>query len=60
MASDVAIDLFAGTMSGVAECLVCQPLDMLKTRLQLTTGAAGFRAVGHAILKEGGVWQFYR
>lgn len=51
----------AGAISGVVEGATIQPLEMLKTRAQINTGAH-MRLIPAAreIIKEGGVLQFYR
>ena len=58
--TDVAF--VAGAVAGVFECLVVQPLDMVKTRFQLHAGNSR-PAVSEALmalLREGGVPRLYR
>jgi len=51
----------AGAITGIVETLVIQPLDMLKTRLQLLEGTTQrlWPAV-KSIWREGGFFRFYR
>jgi len=51
----------AGAITGIVETLVIQPLDMVKTRLQLLEGVNGrlIPAV-KSIWREGGFFRFYR
>lgn len=53
--------LNAGAVSGVVEGLSIQPLEMLKTRFQIHTGAPlkVWPTVAE-LLREGGVLQLYR
>lgn len=51
----------AGAASGVAEAVTVQPLDMVKTRFQLSTGVnPSMASAARAIMQEGGVMRFYR
>ena len=51
----------AGALSGIAEGIVVQPFDMVKTRHQLNTGKnLGVYATLLSIYKEGGVRLWYR
>jgi len=51
----------AGAVTGIVETLVIQPLDMVKTRLQLLEGTnQRLLAAIKSIWKEGGFFRFYR
>lgn len=52
----------AGAMAGLAECLVCQPFDFLKTRFQLNSTQANpslIKAFKDVLYQEG-FFKFYR
>lgn len=51
----------AGAFAGASEMVVVQPLDMLKTRLQLNpTPGAGLISTLRSVVQEGGVLALYR
>ena len=59
--SPSALVFCAGGISGVVEGVSVQPLEMIKTRFQLNTGAPlGFGQALRQLYREGGVLQLYR
>ena len=62
MATASSLVLFmAGAISGIAEAVVVQPFDMVKTRHQLNTGTnIGVIATLRSLYKEGGIRLWYR
>jgi solute carrier family 25 2-oxodicarboxylate transporter 21 len=51
----------AGAITGIVETLVIQPLDMVKTRLQLLEGSnQRLGTAFNSVYREGGVFRFYR
>lgn len=59
--SDSSKLFIAGALSGIAECLVVQPFDMVKTRHQLnTSNNIGVIQTIIDLIKEGGVRRLYR
>lgn len=55
-----AKDIMAGTISGVAQVLVGQPFDITKVRLQTSTGDATAYQVIKNLVKDEGVFAFYK
>eukprot|EP00798_Chlamydomonas_sp_ICE-L_P031052 gene31052-7145_t len=59
--SNLSYVIMSGMTSGVVEGIVMQPLEFLKTRLQIdTTGGMTLMGTLRGALKEGGVMQLYR
>ena len=54
------LQLFAGGVAGVTECLVMYPTDVLKTRAQLSTTKLTMADCTRQIIKNEGILTFYR
>ena len=56
----VQADLFAGAFSGAANCVLLQPLDVVKTRMQQSHPTPRLRSVFFSIIRNEGALSLWK